>query len=107
MQGKPMIVIPKDFDQPAVAARLKWLRVAEVLPVKRLSANQIRLALTKVLKDPSYCNAAIGVQARIRSARGLERAADVIEEALENYAGGRGRNSDTCARNSQAHRFRT
>jgi len=90
MQGKPMIVIPKAFDQPAVAARLKWLRAAEVLQVKRLSAKQIRWALAKVLNDPSYRNAAREMQARIRSSRGLERAADVIEESLERFAGGNG-----------------
>jgi zeaxanthin glucosyltransferase len=90
MEGKPMIVIPMAFDQPAVAARLAWLRVAEVLPVKTLSAKQIRLTLAKVLNDPSYRSAAREVQARIRSSRGLERAADVIEESLKRFAGGNG-----------------
>jgi len=34
LEGKPMIAIPMVHDQPAVAARLAWLKVAEVLPVK-------------------------------------------------------------------------
>lgn len=83
MEGKPMIVIPKSFDQPAVAARLEWLGVAEVLPADGLSAKQIRVALGKVFSDPSYRKSANEVQAKIISARGLERAADVIEELLE------------------------
>jgi zeaxanthin glucosyltransferase len=87
MEGKPLIVIPKSFDQPAVAARLEWLGVAEVLRLEGLSAGQIRLALAKVLGDPSYGDAARVVQGKIRSARGLERAADVIEELLEIHAG--------------------
>jgi zeaxanthin glucosyltransferase len=86
MEGKPMIVIPKAFDQPAVAARLAWLRVAEVIPPGTLSAKQIHSSLVKLLYNPSYREAARDVQARIRSVRGLERAADVIEEALERFA---------------------
>jgi MGT family glycosyltransferase len=83
MEGKPMIVIPKSFDQPAVAARLERLGVAEVLSVDRLSAKKIRAALANVFSDPSYRKSAKEVQAKILSARGLERAADVIEELLE------------------------
>jgi MGT family glycosyltransferase len=83
MEGKPMIVIPKSFDQPAVAARLEWLGVAEVLPTEGLSAKQIRVALARVSNDPRYRKSAKEVQAKIISARGLERAADVIEELLE------------------------
>ena len=83
MEGKPMIVIPKFFDQPAVAVRLERLGVAEVLSADKLSAEQIRVALAKVFSDPSYRRSAKEVQAQILSARGLERAADVIEELLE------------------------
>jgi len=54
-----------------------------VLPADGLSAKQIRVALGKVLSDPSYRKSANEVQAKIISARGLERAADVIEELLE------------------------
>ncbi len=86
MEGKPMVVIPKAFDQHAVAARLAWLRVAEVLPLGTLSAQQIHSSLVKLLDNPSYREAARDVQARIRSVRGLERAADVIEEALDRFA---------------------
>ncbi len=83
MEGKPMVVIPKSFDQPAVAARLEWLGVAEALPAERVSAEDIRVALAKVFGNPSYRESARQVQAKILSARGLERAADVIEDLLE------------------------
>jgi zeaxanthin glucosyltransferase len=83
MEGKPMIVIPKFFDQPAVAARLERLGVAEALRADRLCAEQIRAALAKVISDPTYRKSAKTVQSRIISVRGLERAADVIEELLE------------------------
>jgi zeaxanthin glucosyltransferase len=83
MEGKPMIVIPKSFDQPAVAIRLERLRVAEALSIKGLTARKICVALVKVLGDSSYRDAARRLQAEIRSSHGLERAADVIEQLLE------------------------
>ena len=86
LEGKPMIAIPMDYDQPAVSARLAWLKVAEVLPVKDLSAKQLRLALSKLLNDVRYRDAARELQTRIQSARGLERAVEVIEAALEKYS---------------------
>ena len=90
IEGKPMIVIPIAHDQPAVAARLAWLNVAEVLSAESLSAKQISSALVNLLSNPSYRDTARDLQARIRSARGLERAAEVIEEAIEKYALSRG-----------------
>lgn len=87
LEGKPMLAIPMAYDQPAVAARLAWSRVAEVLPVKRISEKQIRLALSKLLNNVSYRDAATELQTWIQSARGLERAVEVIEEALEKHSG--------------------
>jgi MGT family glycosyltransferase len=88
MQGKPMIAIPKTLDPPAIAARLAWLGAAIVLRPGKLSVQEIRSALATVLSDPSYRNTARGIQAKIRSAHGLERAADLIEQALRSHAEG-------------------
>jgi MGT family glycosyltransferase len=82
MQGKPLLALPMTLDQPAVAARLAALGVAVVLPAEICSAEQIRTALLKVHNDPSYWNAAQKLQLAMQSLRGLERAADIIEEAL-------------------------
>jgi MGT family glycosyltransferase len=82
MEGKPMVAIPIALDQPAIAARLARLKIAEVLPIKRLTAQRIRAAVIRVLRDPSYRIAAVNTQSIIRSIHGSERAADVIEEAL-------------------------
>ncbi len=86
LEGKPMVVIPIAYDQPAVAARLAWLKVAEVLQINKISAESVRLALSKILNNPSYRGAAKEVQAKIRSVDGLERAVEVIEISLEKYA---------------------
>jgi MGT family glycosyltransferase len=85
MEGKPMIVIPLAFDQPAVAARLARLHVAEVLPVMRLSPKKIRAAVTKLLGKASYQDAAQKIQSRIRLIRGSACAAEIIEGALDGY----------------------
>ncbi len=86
LQGKPMIALPKAFDQPAIAARLELLGVAEVLRIDRLTPSKIRAALVKVLNDSSYREAALALRDQLLSARGLERAADAIENALEIHA---------------------
>ena len=83
MEGKPMVAIPLAHDQPAIAARLARLGIAEVLPVMRLSAKQIHSAVTKLLNDPAYRDAAVTIQNTLRSLRGSERAVDLIEDALD------------------------
>lgn len=85
MQGKPMIAIPKAFDQPAIAARLEWHGVAEVLPAAKLSAEQIRIALIKIRNEARYRESAQRLQAKIHAAHGLERAVHLIEEATETH----------------------
>ena len=83
MEGKPILAIPIAYDQPAVADRLAWLGVSEVLPMEGLRTKQIRMALERLLNNKSYRNAAVDLQARIRNACGLTHAADLIEAALE------------------------
>jgi MGT family glycosyltransferase len=91
MQGKPMLAIPKTLDQPAIAARLARFGAAIVLRPGKLSAQEIRSALAKILQDPSYRNAARALQARIQSARGLEKAVNLIEDAMEDHMRASGR----------------
>jgi zeaxanthin glucosyltransferase len=85
MEGKPMIVIPRAFDQHAVAARLEWWGVAEVLAMKELSMGRILAALRRILSESGYREAAMKMKVSIRSSCGLEHAADVIEESLRRH----------------------
>lgn len=89
MAGKPMLLIPLAYDQPAMAARLARLGIAEVLPVMRLSSERIRSGITKLLCDVRYRDAAVEMQSKIRLLHGSERSADVIEESLSRYLAGR------------------
>ena len=80
--GVPMVVIPITNDQPGVGARIQWTGTGEVIPVKQLSKEKLRRAVCAVLRDSSYRRAARGLQACIADANGLERAADIVEQAF-------------------------
>jgi zeaxanthin glucosyltransferase len=82
LEGKPMLVLPIAYDQPALAARLARLKVAEVIPAETLSRARLRSGLVKLLSSTSYHAAAEQAQARISALGGLELAVDIIEEAL-------------------------
>jgi zeaxanthin glucosyltransferase len=84
--GKPLVVIPLAYDQPAIAARLKRLGTAEVLPAKRLTVQKIRTAVMKVLREPQYREAAVALQRQLQSIGGIRRAADIIAVEMEGYA---------------------
>jgi UDP:flavonoid glycosyltransferase YjiC (YdhE family) len=86
IEGKPMIVIPLAYDQPAIAARLAHFRIAEVLPFKRLSAHKLRAAVTNVLNDSTYAQAAQKMRNKLRSVDGTRCAADIISVEMEGYA---------------------
>lgn len=86
MEGKPMVAIPIAHDQPAIAARLARLGIAEVLPIMQLSNNTIRNAVEKTLTNPSYREAAVNIQRKLRGLKGVERAADIMERSLERRA---------------------
>ena len=86
MAGKPMIVIPLAYDQPAIAARLARLQLGEVLPVMRLTSKRIRNAIEKLQSERHYRDAAIEMQSTLQSLRGSEHAVEVIEGALHQFA---------------------
>ncbi len=77
-----MLVIPIANDQPGVGARIQWTGAGEVIPVKQISKEKLRRAVCAVLRDPGYRRAARRLQASIADTNGLERAADIVEQAL-------------------------
>jgi zeaxanthin glucosyltransferase len=98
--GKPMIVIPMAYDQPAIAARLARLHIAKVLPIMRLSAARIRSAVSTLLSDTSYEQAAVAMQTALKSLHGSVAASDIIEDALERHLLCRGINTAAQSPNS-------
>jgi zeaxanthin glucosyltransferase len=82
-QGVPMVALPIGYDQPGVAARIEYQGVGESLEIATLTGQQMLDAIGKVLETPSYRERARHFQKVIGETRGLEVAADRIEEAFE------------------------
>lgn len=80
--GVPMIAIPVGNDQPAVAARLKWLGAGELLPFKRVRADRLRTLVKKVLEQEQYRLQARRLMLEIKRTDGIAKAADLIEQVL-------------------------
>ncbi len=80
--GVPMVAIPIGFDQPGVAARIAYHGVGESLSLDRLTTDGLVELIQKVRKNPDYKSKALYFQKVIAQTRGLDIAADVLEEAF-------------------------
>lgn len=94
MEGVPMIAIPIAHDQPAIAARLARLKLAEVMPFRGLSSESICTAVVALLNDSQYRESARKAGAILRTLRGVEDAADIIETTLAEHVGLAGSDSN-------------
>lgn len=79
--GVPMVAIPVANDQPGIAARIAWTGVGEVLPLGKLSVERLQKAVKQVLIGDSYKKNALRLQEAIERSGGVNRAADIIEQA--------------------------
>ncbi|MBE9169557.1 glycosyltransferase [Pleurocapsales cyanobacterium LEGE 06147] len=80
--GVPMVAIPVTDDQPGVAARIAWTGTGELVKLSQLSVPKLRGAIERVLTEESYKQNAVRLQAVMRQTRGVNRAADIIEQAV-------------------------
>jgi UDP:flavonoid glycosyltransferase YjiC (YdhE family) len=80
--GVPMVVLPVTYDQPGVGARVEWSGVGRSIPVGRLTVDRLRDAVRLVLANPAYRARASRMRSSIEAADGLNRAAELIEEAF-------------------------
>ena len=81
--GVPMVVLPVTNDQPGVGTRVEWSGVGRSIPIGRLTVRSLHAAVREVLGNPTYRERAKAIQASIEAADGLNRAADLIEEAFQ------------------------
>ena len=81
-EGVPLVALPLGNDQPGVAARVKARGAGLVIPQQKLTRKKLRSAVRTVLADSSYRTAAQWLKNAFRQEDGLNRAADVIEQAL-------------------------
>jgi zeaxanthin glucosyltransferase len=82
-QGVPMVAIPIAYDQPGVAARIAHHGVGEFLNLEDLTPERLLAVIQTVLRNPSYSKRARYFKEVIANTRGLDVAADVIEQALQ------------------------
>ncbi len=78
--GVPLVAIPITFDQPGVAARVKWTGAGKVVPFARFSTSKLRTAVQQVLIQDSYSKSAAHLQETISQAGRVKRGADIVEK---------------------------
>jgi zeaxanthin glucosyltransferase len=81
--GVPMVAIPIANDQPGVAARIAWTGTGEVITLPKLNSSRLQTAIKKVLTEDYYKQNAVRLQAAIRRAGGVSRAADIVEQVAQ------------------------
>jgi zeaxanthin glucosyltransferase len=82
-EGVPLVAIPLGNDQPGVAARLKARGAGVVVSRHGLAPARLRTAITLVLQERAYRQAAKELQKSIQQFDGAGRAADLIEQILK------------------------
>jgi zeaxanthin glucosyltransferase len=80
--GVPLVAVPITNDQPAVAARIRWTGVGEVVSLSMLLRGGAKPAVERVWNAEHYRAAAMRIRTSVLQAGGLERAAGIVEQVL-------------------------
>jgi MGT family glycosyltransferase len=81
-QGVPLVAIPVSFDQPGVAARVRWVGAGEFIPSAEIKTHRLRTTVERVLGESSYRDAAKKIQDALARSGGLNEAVRIIEEVI-------------------------
>ncbi|GFE69556.1 glycosyltransferase [Chroococcus sp. FPU101] len=85
--GVPLVAIPITYEQPAIASRLQWLNVGEVIPLNQVSIPKLKNKIEQVLTNDIYRQNAAKLKTSIQQAGGVKRAAEIIEQVIDiNYS---------------------
>lgn len=79
----PVLALPIAFDQPGVAARVEHAGVGLQASARWAGAGKLAVRLRRLLDDPGFVTRGAGLSAAIREAGGAQRAADLVEAALQ------------------------
>jgi rhamnosyltransferase subunit B len=79
--GRPMLVMPRAWDQPDNAARLVRLGVARVLPRHCYTAPRVASELRHLLNG-AYRQRALALSDQLKHEDGVRAACDAIEARL-------------------------
>jgi zeaxanthin glucosyltransferase len=77
--GVPLVAVPLTYEQPAIARRVLWSGVGEVISFPDLNLARLRKAIARVLSAPAYAEKAREMKTSIERAGGVVKAADLIE----------------------------
>ena len=80
--GVPMVAIPITNDQPAVAARIAWTKIGEVVDLNNCTVDTLKTAIAQVLSQPKYRQNALKLKAEIERVGGVTKAAEIIEGVM-------------------------
>jgi UDP:flavonoid glycosyltransferase YjiC (YdhE family)/ubiquinone/menaquinone biosynthesis C-methylase UbiE len=80
--GRPMLVMPYNYDQPDNADRITRLGVGRTISRKAYSAERVERELEELLTKASYTQRAKEIGERVRRERGAETACDALERLL-------------------------
>lgn len=81
-EGLPLVAIPITFEQPGIAARIRWTGAGEFIPSSGITAERLRTAVLNVLREPSYRQSARKIAEAIAASGGVQQAASIIEEVM-------------------------
>ena len=88
LAGRPMLVMPYNYDQPDNAARMVRLGVGRSIARKQYSAERVARELTELLTDSRYELAAQRIGERMQGERGVETGCNALEKLLGSPRGG-------------------
>lgn len=80
--GVPLVAIPITYEQPAIAARICWTGVGQVLPLARVNITRLRRPIEQILSQPNYRQQAARISTGITRAGGVKRAATIVEHSV-------------------------
>ena len=81
--GVPLVAIPITNEQPGIASRLARTKAGKMLQLSKLNEITLRTAISEVLSESSYRIKAQQLQKIIQASGGVERVADIIEQAAQ------------------------
>ena len=81
--GVPLVPIPITNEQPGIASRLARTKAGKMLQLSKLNEITLRTAISEVLSESSYRIKARQLQNIIQASGGVERVADIIEQAAQ------------------------
>jgi zeaxanthin glucosyltransferase len=85
--GVPLVTVPITYEQPAIARRVEWTGSGRSIPLAGLNSSRLKDLIRTVMRQPDYRAAAGRMDAAIKHAGGVSRAAEIIEVAVTRRAG--------------------